>query len=164
MVLCLSVEVLGADEGLKNQDPVAMNHIQANPLMLLPGMHTMSPAPLKSPAPTAALPPEVISNLTNYPNPFDSRKSGALGQTTLEYQLSVDARVSLVIYDLLGMKVKGWDLNSGDNGARQGMNRILWDGTNEAGQKVSKGGYIAEIQIETPQTTVTAIRKIGVLH
>jgi hypothetical protein len=164
-VASLLAGTLAADEGLKGQDSVTMTNIQANPLMLLPGMQPVAPTrtPLKASAP-AVLPTPVISNLTNYPNPFDSRRAGLLGQTSIEYQLSVDARVSIVIYDLLGARVKGWDFNPGDNGAHQGDNHILWDGTNEAGQKVSKGGYIAEIQIETPQTTVTAIRKIGVIH
>ena len=128
-----------------------------NPVRLLPGMASpMSPA--------SALPQLIITDLTNFPNPFDSRKGGLEGQTQISYQLVKDAKVSVEIYSLLGRKVRGWDLSPGVNGGRQGYNTLLWDGTNEAGQKVSKGGYLAEIVIESPETTVTAVRKIGVIH
>jgi hypothetical protein len=125
----------------------------SNPVGLLPGMGK-----------SAGLPQGLINDLTNYPNPFDSRKSGLEGQTMIAYSLTDDAPVSLEIYDLLGHKVRGWKFWAGVNGGRSGANSIAWDGTNEMGQKVSKGGYIAEIVIETSQTTVTAIRKIGVIH
>lgn len=110
------------------------------------------------------MPQEVISQVTNYPNPFDSRKPGMEGETTIAYSLAQDAKVSMVLYDLLGRRVREWTFNPGTMGGRAGSNQILWDGTNEAGQKVSKGGYIAEIQVETPNTTATVIRKIGVIH
>ena len=102
--------------------------------------------------------------MTNYPNPFDSRKSGLEGETTIAYSLAQDSKVSMVLYDLLGYRVRGWAFHPGEMGAKLGSNQVLWDGTNEAGQKVSKGGYMAEIQVETPNTTATVIRKIGVIH
>ena len=40
----------------------------------------------------------------------------------------------------------------------------IWDGTNGADRKVSKGGYIAQIVIEAPHNIVTVTRKIGVIH
>jgi hypothetical protein len=128
----------------------------SNPVAFLPGM---SPH-----ATNGGLPQPVISDLTNYPNPFDTRKAGLLGQTVIAYQLASDSKVSLEIYDLLGHKVRSWNFWAGVNGGRAGANTIIWDGTNEANQKVSKGGYLAEIVIETPETTVTVVRKIGVIH
>ena len=56
------------------------------------------------------------------------------------------------------------DVSAGQSGGAAGQNAFMWDGTNEAGQKVSKGGYLAQIEIETPETFVTVIRKIGVIH
>lgn len=137
----------------------------------LPGMReTPRPAavnrlPGMMPTPSrAALPMPVVTDVTNYPNPFDSRKAGHEGETTISYQLAQDAKVSLEIYDLLGHRVCGWTLAAGTAGGRMGLNNVAWDGSNEAGQKVSKGGYIAQIVIETPQTTATVVRKIGVIH
>jgi len=129
----------------------------SNPVHLLPGMMTANATP-------GALPQALISDLTNAPNPFDSRRSGLAGETQISYQLLKDAEVSIALYDLLGHRVRGWDFTAGASGGRQGLNAFVWDGTNEAGQKVSKGGYLAEIVIETPETTVTAVRKIGVIH
>jgi hypothetical protein len=128
--------------------------VWANPVSLLPGM----------PHATQALPEPLITDLTNAPNPVDIRKPGFAGQTEISYQLAQDARVSVELYDLLGRKVRGWNFASGVNGGLRGANSFVWDGTNEHGRKVTKGGYLVEIVIETPQTTVTAVRKIGVIH
>lgn len=124
-----------------------------NPVTMLPGM----PA-------AQVLPQAVVSDLTNYPNPFDSRKTGLEGQTQISYSLAQDANVSVEIYGLMGHRVRQWDFAAGSQGGRQGANLIAWDGTNESGRKVSKGGYLAQITIETPDSAVTAVRKIGVIH
>jgi hypothetical protein len=129
----------------------------ANPVHRLPGMSSPQ-------APVDPLPQPLVTDFSNAPNPFDSRRASLAGQTQISYQLAKDAKVSLEIFDLLGHKVCGWTYLPGMNGGRQGANTLLWDGTNASGQKVSKGGYLAEIVIETPETTVTAIRKIGVIH
>jgi len=113
---------------------------------------------------TEALPQELLSEVTNAPNPFDSRKGGLEGQTVISYQLKLDAKTSITIYDLLGNRVRSWEALPGQIGGRKGHNEIPWDGTNDRGQKVSKGGYMAQIVVETPTTIVTAIRKIGVIH
>ena len=126
---------------------------EGNPVQYLPGM-----------AASGGLPREIITDLTNYPNPFDSRKPGMEGQTLISYMLAKDAKVSVEVYGLLGHRVRSWEFTAGANGGRQGSNLITWDGTNDAGRKVSKGGYLAQIVIETPETTVTAVRKIGVIH
>ena len=133
--------------------------LPAQPVSLLPGMRAKPAATSE-----ASLPAPIISDLTNAPNPFDSRLGGLAGQTEISYALTGNYVVSINLYDLLGQRVRSWGFRPGENGGRSGNNTVLWDGTNETGRKVSKGGYIAEIQIETPQTDVTAIRKIGVIH
>ncbi len=110
------------------------------------------------------LPQPLIANVSNAPNPFDSRKGGVEGQTQISYWLEQDVPVQVTLYDLVGFRVRQWSFSAGENGGHLGSNHFLWDGTNEAGQKVSKGGYLAQIEIETPETVVTVIRKIGVIH
>ena len=113
------------------------------------------------------LPKEVISQVSNYPNPVDIRLGGEEGKTYIVYVLNEDAEVVLTIYDLLGYKVREWTFKPGQEGGRKGANRVPpegWDGTNAAGQKVSKGGYIAQIKVKSSKGIVTAIRKIGVIH
>jgi len=150
-----------AEEERSGTDQVAMAYVPGNPLMMLPGMRVL---PKTEPFPSEALPQPLISNVINYPNPFDSRKGGLAGQTQVAYQLERDVPVTVTLYDLLGMRVRRWQFPAGQNGGRQGINTFNWDGTNEAGQKVSKGGYIAQIEINLPGTAVSVIRKIGVIH
>src|SRR5689334_19776383 len=108
--------------------------------MLLPGMQSPQRVTMPSmPARVATLPVQIVSDFVNYPNPFASRRPGLEGKTAIAYQLNQPGHASLTIYDLLGNRVRTWEFNPGDNGARQGSNQLVWDGTNEAGQKVSKG-------------------------
>lgn len=133
-------------------------HIPSHPLMGLPGMHAGSTGALNS------LPAPLITDVINAPNPFDSRKAGLEGMTQISYNLAQDAPVTITLYDLLGRRVRDWTFHSGDAGGRQGTNQFLWDGTNEAGQKVSKGGYLAQVEVEANQSVATVLLKIGVIH
>lgn len=99
---------------------------------------------------------EGFKALTNYPNPFDSRVQA----TTILFSLETDSVVSARIYDLFGNIVR--DYNFGAVG--RGPNRLVWDGTNESGDKVAKGGYICVMEIANDRTRVLASRKIGVIH
>jgi hypothetical protein len=113
------------------------------------------------------LPSEVISAVSNYPNPVDTRKGGMNGRTFITYLLASDAQVDITIYDLLGYRVIGWSFPAGSLGGQQGPNAVPpggWDGTNESGQKVSKGGYLAQIKVGGAAGSTTVIRKIGVIH
>ncbi|GAB4363621.1 MAG: hypothetical protein Kow0042_01640 [Calditrichia bacterium] len=87
-----------------------------------------TPLPGQSPLPAA----ETIRLFPNYPNPFNPC-------TTLEYQLPVGGKGSLIIYDLLGRKIK--TLFRGMQPA--GTHRVTWDGTNDRGRSVPSGIYFA---------------------
>ena len=113
------------------------------------------------------LPTEIISKVSNYPNPVDTRKGGVEGKTFITYLLASDADVTITVYDLLGYRVLHWHYNAGTAGGTTGPNTVPpngWDGTNEAGQKVAKGGYLAQIKASGSAGSVTVIRKIGVIH
>lgn len=111
-----------------------------------------------------ALPAEIISQVTNAPNPFDSRQGGLEGKTQISYRLAHDYPVQVTIYDLLGRPVRRWEFQPGQEGGLSGSNSLLWDGSNETGQKVAKGGYLAQIEVEAGGAVATALRKIGVIH
>jgi len=142
-------------------DQVAMSLVPGNPLMQLPGMN---PGSSRVTYTEPKMPAPIITDVSNAPNPFDSRKAGLEGKTRILYRLENDVPVRVTLYDLLGFRVRRWDFSAGQNGGRAGQNDFLWDGTNESGQKVSKGGYLAQIEIETSETVVTVIRKIGLIH
>jgi hypothetical protein len=116
-------------------------------------------------APSATgLPSEVISSVSNYPNPVDTRKGGEEAKTSIVYILNQDAEVTITLYDLLGYQVNSWTFSAGSEGGKRGANKVQWDGTNGISEKVAKGGYIANIQVKSDKGVVSAIRKIGVIH
>ena len=80
--------------------------------------------------------PTAVHLSQNYPNPFNAR-------TTLHYTLAQRARVSLVVYDVLGQPVRR--LVSGTLNA--GRHSVWWGGTDEAGRGVAAGVYLYELQV-----------------
>lgn len=81
--------------------------------------------------------PVVISNLYNYPDPFD-----AVRGTTVFFNLSKDVPVELKIYDASGELVR--DLTAGlvPNGLSFSAN---WDAKNDTGQPVTGGEYTVKV-------------------
>ena len=71
----------------------------------------------------------------NYPNPFNS-------VTKLNYDLTDDIMVNIIIYDVLGRFVKEMVNNYQSAGQRS----ISWDGTDDKGAIVSAGVYFYSIQ------------------
>ena len=71
----------------------------------------------------------------NYPNPFNPL-------TTISYELLADGIVNIVIYDLIGKKIK--TLVSGFQ--TSGSKNINWNATNNQGQPVSAGVYLYSIE------------------
>ena len=101
----------------------------------------------------------LIEGLSNYPNPFNSRTEN----TSIVYQLPQDLPVRVRIYDLFGFQVREYNFGPGDMGGRGGQNTIAWDGTDETGEKVAKGGYICQVTAEG-SLAARGVRKIGVIH
>ncbi|HOW89495.1 MAG TPA: hypothetical protein PL037_04365, partial [Elusimicrobiales bacterium] len=118
---------------------------------------------LDSPVATGVM-SAVLSAVTNYPNPVDTRKGGAEGKTNISYTLGFDADVTITLYDLLGYMVKEYKFSSGSEGGRAGPNVVVWDGRNDLGSFVSKGGYIARVKASGSKGSAIIIRKIGVIH
>ncbi|MHB2155114.1 C25 family cysteine peptidase [Calditrichota bacterium GD2] len=71
--------------------------------------------------------------LNNYPNPFNP-------STTIRFQIPRQTEVQILIFNLLGQKVK--TLFEGKRGA--GIHQLSWDGHDDAGQAVSSGIYIVQ--------------------
>ncbi len=71
----------------------------------------------------------------NYPNPFNPT-------TKIQYQLPQNSKVSLVIYDMLGQKVK--TLVNSENEA--GYYTIEWNGIGDNGTYVTSGLYIYRLE------------------
>jgi len=67
----------------------------------------------------------------NYPNPFNP-------STTISYSLPAAEEISLKVFDMQGREVK--TLVSGS--VQAGEHTAVWNGTNNAGQKVASGIYV----------------------
>jgi hypothetical protein len=79
--------------------------------------------------------PGQFALLENYPNPFNP-------STTIRYDLAASVNVSLVIYDVLGQRVRQLvDLRQPG-----GSYSVVWDGRNGHGQQVANGVYFYEIK------------------
>jgi hypothetical protein len=85
----------------------------------------------------------------NYPNPFTRT-------TVIKYRIPDNRKASIKIYDLSGTAMKSFDrLNN------RSVNHVIWDGKNEAGEKVKSGVYFSVLQCgetrETRKLTLTLL-------
>ncbi len=74
------------------------------------------------------------STLRNFPNPFNP-------STTISFELDSEDidNIELIICNLKGQKVKTFNITLS---GVEGQSSIIWDGTDENGQKVSSGIYL----------------------
>ena len=71
----------------------------------------------------------------NYPNPFNPT-------TRINFDLSKDGRVSIIIYNILGQKVK----TLADNEFYEaGYKTVSWNGRNDVGLDVATGLYFMRV-------------------
>lgn len=73
-------------------------------------------------------------SLMNYPNPFNP-------STTIAFELPVEGKVNVSIYNIRGQKVR--DLVNGD--FRQGFHKVIWDGIDKDNHPVSSGVYLLKL-------------------
>lgn len=71
----------------------------------------------------------------NFPNPFNA-------ETIIEYSLPAENQVKLVVYNLLGQKVR----TLLDERQTVGRKRVIWDGRNDRGETVASGIYFCRIE------------------
>lgn len=83
--------------------------------------------------PSAGLTTEFILH-QNYPNPFNP-------ETTIDFDAPVTARVNIYIYDVQGKLIKRFSQLP----VKPGLNRIIWNGTDNAGNPVASGVYFYQL-------------------
>jgi hypothetical protein len=84
--------------------------------------------------------------LPNYPNPFNP-------QTNIVYFLPAYARVKLTVYNLKGEKIRKLI----DGFQSKGSKKVIWDGKDSQGKKVSSGIYFCELQANQACETMKMI-------
>lgn len=70
-----------------------------------------------------------------YPNPFNP-------STTIAYELAAPGAARIIIYNLLGMEVRRFDVTA----ATAGAYKLIWDGTSASGVGVTSGLYFARLE------------------
>ncbi len=85
----------------------------------------------KNPTPTLS----TFTLYQNYPNPFNP-------QTTISYQLPVNANVTINIYNMLGQEVR--TLINENKSA--GYHSVVWNGKDNSGQWVTSGIYFYQLK------------------
>jgi len=86
--------------------------------------------------------PNAMTLGQNYPNPFNPN-------TRIEYSIPRASRVTIVVFNLLGQKVR--TLVNEEIAA--GSYAIEWDGTNEAGYEVTSGVYFYRLSSDGSELT-----------
>ena len=84
----------------------------------------------------------MIGGTYNYPNPFSPMGGGA---TNIQYVLSTDATITLIVYDITGHEVKRMKFGAGNQGGRGGTNQVSWNGQSMGGEVVGNGMYIYKL-------------------
>ena len=71
----------------------------------------------------------------NYPNPFNPT-------TTLRFDLPEVSSITLTIYNMLGQKVKTFNMQS----IPAGYHSVTWNATNDLGEQIGAGVYLYQLQ------------------
>src|SRR4051812_43909180 len=85
--LPLATSWVRAEPDTHQSDRAAAAPLSTNPALMMPGVSPLPQTPLSAPSAASALPGAILMDLTNAPNPFDSRKAGLEGQTEISYTL-----------------------------------------------------------------------------
>ena len=86
--------------------------------------------------PLIPYPSSLISNLSNYPNPFNP-------ETTISFSIPEESKVDLSIFNIKGQKIRSL-LN---DQITAGEYSIVWNGEDASGKKVSSGVYLYKLHI-----------------
>lgn len=79
--------------------------------------------------------PSIFSLSQNYPNPFNP-------STSISFSLEQKAYAKIIVYDLLGRKVKTLISSPLDAGEHE----IIWNGTDDSGTEVASGIYLYKLE------------------
>ncbi|MBC8488913.1 MAG: carboxypeptidase regulatory-like domain-containing protein [Bacteroidetes bacterium] len=89
----------------------------------------------------------------NYPNPFSS-------QTVISYQLPINSKVSLKIYNILGEEITILV----DAEQKAGEYSVIWDGKDSSGGDLNSGFYIYSLEAENNFSVSEQSKKIFLIR
>ena len=90
---------------------------------------------------TSQGPPNQVNTFVlkqNFPNPFNPG-------TTIEYTLEKSSEITLKIFNLLGEEIR----ILANKTQAAGTHRVIWDGRNNTGKRVTSGVYVYKIEVDS---------------
>jgi len=106
--------------------------------------------------------PLTINEFYNYPNPFSPNNDGDRDETTIYFELSTQADVSIYIYNVVGKLVKIFDTIYNTTGGD--LDSPKWDGRNDLGRVCANGVYIIYLKAKTSEgQTIEDVHKCAIL-
>jgi len=84
----------------------------------------------------------IMDNPLAFPAPFSP---GPGKELTLQYSLSRNADIDIFVFSSDGQAVKKLSFFKGEEGGKEGLNKVSWDGISSTGTRVGNGIYIATI-------------------
>jgi hypothetical protein len=78
-----------------------------------------------------------LYDLNNYPNPFSK-------STVISYQLTESSKITLKIYNISGQEIR----TLVNKNQAEGMHSVVWDGTDNLGNRVKPGVYCYQLSID----------------
>lgn len=87
-------------------------------------------------------PPRLIGIPITFPSPFSKTKDG---QVTIQYQLSTDTAIQIILVDISGKRIKNFMFDAGQEGGSAGLNKVTWDGVTDRGTYAGNGIYVGTI-------------------
>jgi hypothetical protein len=97
--------------------------------------------------------PKTFALYQNFPNPFNPN-------TTIKYELPLQSRVAIKIFNLLGQEVKVL----ADRVETAGEHTVRWDGRNNIGLSVASGVYFYRIEARSSGNTFMQVKKMMLLR
>ena len=87
-------------------------------------------------------PLRLVGTPITFPSPFSISKQG---RVTIQYELSANAAVQIILVDISGQRIRNFVCESGAEGGSAGINKITWDGATDRGLKAGNGIYLGTI-------------------
>jgi hypothetical protein len=89
---------------------------------------------------------KVMDNPLNYPNPFRPLSDDPnMNRTFIQYTLSDNAPVMIIIYDITGREVNRLRYSGGEMGGKAGLNSVVWNGRDVFGKVTGNGMLLYKI-------------------
>lgn len=86
--------------------------------------------------------PNNFELVQNYPNPFNPT-------TNIDFKIAATSSVKLVVYNILGQRIK----TLVNDKLQAGNYQIVWNGTDELGNKVASGNYLLSLETDNFRAT-----------